>query len=94
MYLKIMEFMNTFEMLQNMMNHMDEYQTMFQMFEGFGGENPSSGASPLTALAPFLGGGGFSMPDLSSMQNIMKGSDLVDEFTYVEEPSGACGDGS
>lgn len=93
MYLKIMEFMNTFEMLQNMMNHMDEYQAMFQMFEGFGGET-SSGTSPLTALAPLFGGNGFTMPDLGSMQKMMKGSDLIDEFTYVEEPSGTRRDGS
>ncbi len=67
MYLKFLEFMHTFEMIQNMMNHMDEYQALFRMFEN---------------------GNEFTMPDLSSMQKMMEGSDLVDEFTYVEEPSG------
>ena len=28
------------------------------------------------------------MPDLYSMQKMMEGSDLIDEFTYVEESSG------
>ena len=55
MYLKFTEFMHTFEMFQNMMNHMDEHQTLFKMFEG---------------------------------------SDLEDEFTYVEEPSGFGWNGS
>ena len=67
MYLKFMEFMHTFEMIQNMMNHMEEYQAMFQMFDG----------------------NSFTMPDLSAMQKMMEGSDLIDEFTYVEEPSGS-----
>ena len=70
MYLKLMEFMHIFEMMQNMMNHMDEYQALFQMF---GGTDAVSN---------------FSMPDLSSLQKMMEGSNLVDEFTYVEEPSG------
>ena len=77
MYLKFVEFMNIFEMIQNMMNHMDEYQSLFKMFEGMG-----------DMAAPFSANTGFSMPDLSSMQKMMEGSDLVDEFTYVEEPSG------
>lgn len=97
MYLKFLEFMHTFEMIQNMINHMDEYQAMFKMFEGMGTEHtsseksptPSTASNPLAAMAPFLGSSGFSMPDLSSMQKMMEGSDLVDEFTYVEEPSGA-----
>lgn len=95
MYLKMLEFMHTFEMVQNMMNHMDEYQALFKMFEGLGGEkeasSTASSASPnfQNPLTGFFGGGpGFSMPDLSSMQKMMEGSDLVDEFTYVEEPSG------
>ena len=66
MYLKFIEFMHTFEMIQNMMNHMDEYQALFKMFEG----------------------DSFTMPDFGAMQKMMEGSDLVDEFTYVEEPSG------
>ena len=94
MYLKFLEFMHTFEMIQNMMNHMDEYQALFKMFEGMGSpqsssdhENPGTAQNPLGNLASLFGGG-FSMPDLSSMQKMMEGSDLVDEFTYVEEPSG------
>ena len=94
MYLKFLEFMHTFEMIQNMMNHMDEYQALFKMFEGMGSPQPSStqessgtAQNPLGNLASFLGNG-FSMPDLNSMQKMMEGSDLVDEFTYVEEPSG------
>lgn len=67
MYLKFIEFMHTFEMIQNMMNHMDEYQALFKMFEN---------------------GNDFTMPDFGSIQKMMEGSDLVDEFTYVEEPSG------
>ena len=67
MYLKFIEFMHTFEMIQNMMNHMDEYQALFKMFEN---------------------GNDFTMPDFGAMQKMMEGSDLVDEFTYVEEPSG------
>lgn len=75
MYLQLLEFMHTFEMIRNIMDHMDEYQAMFQMFEGMGSSpSPSSG--------------GFSMPDLGSIKKMMEGSDLVDEFTYVEEPSG------
>ena len=65
--------MHTFEMIQNMMNHMDEYQALFKMFEGM--NSPASNTE-------------FTMPDLSSMQKMMEGSDLADEFTYVEEPSG------
>ena len=73
MYLKFMEFMHTFEMIQNMMNHMEEYQALFQMFENTNGMSSSAG---------------FSVPDFGAMKNMMEGSDLVDEFTYVEEPSG------
>ena len=76
MYLKTIEMMNTFEMLQNMMNHMDEYQALFQMFENNAHGNSSN------------------MPDFSSLQKMMEGSDLVDEFTYVEEPSGTSWNGS
>ena len=93
LYLKLLEFMHTFEMVQNMMNHMDEYQALFKMFEGMGSQQSSSeksaaSSNSLAAMAPFFGGSGFSMPDLGSMQKMMEGSDLVDEFTYVEEPSG------
>jgi hypothetical protein len=97
MYLKLLEFMHTFEMIQNMMNHMDEYQALFQAFENMSGTRTSSEktdtssnfSNPLAAFAPILGyNSGFNMSDLSSMQNIMEGSDLADEFTYVEEPSG------
>ena len=100
MYLKFLEFMHTFEMIQNMMNHMDEYQALFKMFESMGGESssdtssPSALSNPLNAMAPFFGSSGFSMPDLGSMQKMMEGSDLVDEFTYVEEPSGSGRHGS
>lgn len=76
MYLQLLEFIHTFEMIQNMMNHMDEYQALFRMFEGMGGAMPAASC-------------GFSMPDLGAMKKMMEGSDLVDEFTYVEEPSGA-----
>lgn len=81
MYLKITEFLHTFEMVQNMMNHMDEYQELFKMFAS------SSDTSAFQNITPFMNDN-FSMPDFSSMQNMMKGSDLVDEFTYMEEPSG------
>ena len=103
MYLKFLEFMHTFEMIQNMMNHMDEYQALFQAFETMSGTYSSSEktdttsnlSNPLASFAPFLGyNGGFHMPDLNSMKNIMEGSDLVDEFTYVEEPSGSGWHGS
>ncbi len=86
MYLKLIEMMHTFEMIRNMMNHMDEYQALFQMFEGMSEDS----ANPLSAMTPIFGnfgGSNFSMPDLNSMQKMMEGSDLVDEFTYVEEPS-------
>ncbi len=93
-YLKLMEFMHTFEMIQNMINHIDEYQALFKMFEGLGSENnnvhkpnASSSPNPFQTLSSLLGNGGFSMPDLSSMQKMMEGSDLIDEFTYVEESS-------
>ena len=85
LYLKFLEFMHTFEMIQNMINHMDEYQALFKMFEGMGSEHSTSEHSN---MPPFFGNSSFSMPDLSSMQKMMEGSDLVDEFTYVEEPSG------
>ena len=54
-YLKLMEFMHTFEMIQNMMSHMEE---------------------------------------ISSIQKMMEGGNLVDEFTYMEEPSGPGWNGS
>ena len=85
MYLNLLEFMHTFEMIQNMMNHMDEYQALFKIFEGMGSEQSTSEHSN---IPPFFGNSSFSMPDLSSMQKMMEGSDLVDEFTYVEEPPG------
>ena len=59
LYLKFLEFVHTFELIQNMMNHMDEYQMLF-----------------------------------NSMQKMTEGSDLFDEFTYVEEPSGSGWHGS
>lgn len=88
MYLKMLEFMHTFEMIQNMMNHMDEYQALFKMFEGMG-QN-----SPMNPMAAFFGNNGSSSPDLGSVQKMMEGSDLVDEFTYVEEPPGTGRNGS
>ena len=101
MYLNFIEFMHTFEMIQNMMNHMDEYQALFKMFEGLGaaGASPSPekhdfSSNPFGNLSSLFSGGSFSMPDLSSMQKMMEGSDLIDEFTYVEEPSGAGRNGS
>ena len=99
LYLKLLEFMHTFEMIQNMINHMDEYQALFKMFEGMGRENGSpkstpSSSNPLQNISSFFANGELSMPDLSSMQKMMEGSDLIDEFTYVEEPSGADGHGS
>ena len=54
-YLKLLEFMHTFEMIQNMMNHMEE---------------------------------------IGSIQKMMEGGNLVDEFTYMEEPSGSGWNGS
>ena len=88
-YLKLLEFMHTFEMIQNMMNHMEEYQALFKIFENNNTENISNSNS----INPFANLG-FTMPDLSSMQKMMEGSDLVDEFTYVEESSGTGWDGS
>ena len=91
MYLKITEFLHTFEIVQNMMNHMDEYQALFKMFEN----NDSSQFSNIFQMsAPFMQGNSGNMPDLSSLQKIMEGSDLVDEFTYMEEPSGTDRNGS
>ncbi len=101
MYLKFVEFMHTFEMIQNMMNHMDEYQALFKMFEGMGSagaspasENQGSAINPFGNLSSLFSGEGFSMPDIGSMQKMMEGSDLIDEFTYVEEPSGTGWNGS
>ena len=78
--------MHTFEMIQNMMNHMDEYQALFKMFENNSSDNTSN---IFQTMAPFMSGSSSNMPDLSSIQKMMEGSDLVDEFTYVEEPSGS-----
>lgn len=89
MYLNLIEFMHTFEMIQNMMNHMDEYQALFQMFENMVPKEKASTTKP-----PFPVPGGFSMPDFGSIQKMMEGSDLVDEFTYVEEPPRSGRDGS
>lgn len=75
MYLKLLEFMHTFELLQNMMKHMEEYQALFQMFE----------TMDQGSLFP---DNSFFMPDLNAMKKMMEGSDLIDEFTYVEEPPG------
>lgn len=101
MYLNFLEFMHTFEMIQNMMNHMDEYQALFKMFEGMGPtsvpsspDQHNSGSNPFENLSSLFSGNGFSMPDLSSMKKMMEGSDLVDEFTYVEESSGTGWNGS
>ena len=103
MYLKFLEFMHTFEMIQNMMNHMDEYQALFQAFENMSGSHSSSEkadassnfSNPLASFAPILGyNNSFTMPDLNSVQKMMEGSDLVDEFTYMEEPSGTSWYGS
>ena len=93
MYLKMMEFMHTFEMMQNMMNHMDEYQTLFKMFEGMQPDHAANDHTPnaLGNMASLFGGG---MPDLQSLQKMMEGSDLIDEFTYMEGSSGTCRDGS
>ena len=85
MYLKLLEFMHTFQLIQNMMNHMEEYQALFKMFETQGNEQASS--NPFASFASFFGGNEFSMPDLSSVHKMMEGSDLEDEFTYVEESS-------
>ena len=84
--------MHTFQLIQNMMNHMEEYQALFKMFETQGNEQASS--NPFASFTSFFGSNEFSMPDLSSVHKMMEGSDLEDEFTYVEEPSGAGWDGS
>ena len=100
LYLKFLEFMHTLEMIQNMINHMDEYQALFKMFEGLGSGTASAASAsyspgnPFQSLNSLFGTSGFSMPDLYSMQKMMEGSDLIDEFTYVEEPSGTDGNGS
>lgn len=90
MYLQLVEFMHIYEMVMNMMNHMDEYQALFKMFEGFAGVSPSQPSESPSAnpFASFFENNGFSMPDLNSMQKMMEGSDLVDEFTYVEKSPG------
>lgn len=85
MYLKFLEFMHTFELLQNMMKHMEEYQALFQMFEAMNQEDASP-AAPTSGLGALFPDNGFFMPDLNAMQKMMEGSDLIDEFTYVEEP--------
>ena len=87
LYLKVLEFMHTFEMVQNMMNHMEEYQALFKTFEAMG--NTHTSESSFASMAPFFGTEGFPMPDFGSIQKMMEGSDLIDEFTYVEEPSGS-----
>ena len=92
MYLKFLEFMHTFEMIQNMMNHMEEYQALFKTFEAMG--NTHTSESSFASMAPFFGTEGFPMPDFGSIQKMMEGSDLIDEFTYVEEPSGSGWHGS
>lgn len=99
MYLNFLEFVHTFEMIQNMMNHMDEYQTLFKMFESMGStftspEHHSSASNPFENISSLFSGRGFSMPDINSIQKMMEGSDLIDEFTYVEEPSGTVWNGS
>lgn len=90
MYLQLLEFMHIYELLTNMMNHMEEYQALFQMFEGLGGTPSATPSSdqPVNPLNSLFGKTGFSMPDLRSMEKMMEGSDLVDEFTYVEESPG------
>ena len=87
LYLKVLEFMHTFEMVQNMMNHMEEYQALFKTFEAMG--NTHTSESSFASMAPFFGTEGFPMPDFGSIQKMMEGSDRIDEFTYVEEPSGS-----
>ena len=87
LYLKVLEFMHTFEMVQNMMNHMEEYQALFKTFEAMG--NTHTSESSFASMAPFFGTEGFPMSDFGSIQKMMEGSDLIDEFTYVEEPSGS-----
>ena len=87
LYLKLLEFMHTFEMVQNMMNHMEEYQALFKTFETMG--NTQTSESPFSSMAPLFGTDGFTMPDFGSIQKMMEGSDLIDEFTYMEEPSGS-----
>ena len=87
LYLNFLEFMHTFQLIQNMMNHMEEYQALFKMFETQGNEQASS--NPFASFASFVGGNEFSMPDLSSVHKMMEGSDLEDEFTYVEESPGS-----
>lgn len=88
MYLKIIEFTHTFEMLQNMMNHMEEYQALFKMFQNMNGDSDSlDDVSPINHVSSFFNNN-FSMPDINAMKKMMEGSDLVDEFTYVEESSG------
>lgn len=98
MYLQLLDFIHIFEMVQNMMNHLDEYQALFQMFETMGNASgfskETSGAVHAPSAFTSLFGGNSVMPDFSSIQKMMEGSDLVDEFTYVEEPSGSSGNGS
>ncbi|MGN0334133.1 MAG: hypothetical protein ACI4DV_00530 [Lachnospiraceae bacterium] len=92
MYLKILEMMHMMEMLMNMMNHMDEYQAIFQMFGNMQPHSDNNGFSQMVSgLMPSAAKG---FPDFNALKNMMEGSDLVDEFTYVEEPSGAQTDGS
>lgn len=81
MYLKLLDFMHNFEMIQNMMNHMEEYQALFQMFEN---STPESAVSNNFGNLGALFGNG--MPDISSIKKMMEGSDFADEFTYMEEP--------
>ena len=93
MYLKMLEFMHTFEMIQNMINHMDEYQALFKMFENTGTNNSfvNSAGTSFEAMTSIFGN---TMPDIDSIKNMMKGGDLIDEFTYVEEPPCSGRDGS
>lgn len=76
MYLKILEMWSMMENLRNMMNHMEQYQEIFQMFQtaASGSEVPKENTS------------GF--PDFSFLQKFMEGSELADEFTYMEGSPG------
>ena len=84
-YLQFLEFMHTFEMVQNMINHMEEYKTLFETFGSFK-ENPMSDL--FSSMMSTSGSPDVLMSNFDSIKKMMEGSDLIHEFTYVEEPSG------
>ncbi len=81
-----------------MMNHMEEIQELMQLFQKMpaaaGQTEPAAPFSPSVLSGMMQKNSGSMFSEISSMLKMMEGSDLDDEFTYVEEPSGIKQDGS